>query len=202
MRSVMNMQLIDVRPVTERQWDDVVTVFGRRGSDQSWCWCRRFLAVPADQVAVPREARDNRAALRDEIVAAEVPPGLVAYVNGHPLGWTRVGPRDRFPGVSGNGALVRLLEPDPGAWWVTCFVVDGGARSQGVGTALLRSAVAHARQHGATCVEGHPVDVSLLKGDRVSPSAIFTGAMAMFVATGFQEVGRTYVSRPVMRVAF
>ena len=192
--------MIDVRPVTHRQWDDVVVAFGRRGDDPSWCWCRRFLAPPADQVALPRAERDNRAALREEISGSPVPPGLVAYVEGRPVGWTRVGLRDGFPGVIGNRALARLLEPDPGAWWVTCFAVSPGGRGQGVGTALLRAAVHHARQHNATCVEGHPVDVARLKGGRASPSAIFTGTLAMFVAAGFQEVGRTYASRPVMRV--
>jgi hypothetical protein len=26
-----------------QRWDDVVAVFGRRGNDPGWCWCRRFL---------------------------------------------------------------------------------------------------------------------------------------------------------------
>ena len=66
-------------------------------------------------------------------------------------------------------------------------------------TALLEAAVAHARRHGATAVEGHPVDTDALKAQRVSGSALFTGTMGMFAATGFTEIGRTYPSRPVMR---
>lgn len=195
------MPVPEIRPVTVREWDDVAAVFGRRGNDPAWCWCRRFLEPPPEQAGVSREQRDNRGALRSELTAAEVPPGLIAYVDERPVGWTRVGPRDGFAGVRGNRALARLLDPDPGAWWVTCFAVASQARGSGIGTSLLRAAAEFAFAHGATGVEGHPVDVQALPSGRASGSAIFTGTMAMFTAAGFAEIGRTFASRPVMRLA-
>jgi len=93
-----------------------------------------------------------------------------------------------------------VLTDDPGAWWVTCFAVDSRYRRAGVGSALLKAAVEFARQHEATAVEGHPVDVASLKAERVAGAAVFTGTMAMFVAGGFTEIGRTYPTRPVMRL--
>jgi GNAT superfamily N-acetyltransferase len=183
------------------RWDDLATVFGRRGNDPAWCWCRRFLEPPPEQADLPREERDNRGALEGEVANADVPPGLVAYLGDQPAGWTRVGPRDSFAGVRGNRALARLLEPDPGAWWVTCFSVAPRARGDGVGTTLLRAAVEFAFDQGARSVEGHPVDVMALKAGRASASAIFTGTSAMFLAAGFTEIGRTFPSRPVMRLA-
>jgi GNAT superfamily N-acetyltransferase len=101
--------------------------------------------------------------------------------------------------VSGNRALAKVLTEDPGAWWVTCFAVDSRHRRSGVGSALLKAAVEFAREHGATAVEGHPVDVAALSAARVSGSAIYTGTVAMFSAAGFSEIGRTYPTRPVMR---
>ncbi len=83
---------------------------------------------------------------------------------------------------------------------MTCFVVDGRHRRSGIGSALLQAAVEFAREHGATAVEGHPVDVAALKADRVAGSAIYTGTVAMFASAGFVEVARTYASRPVMRL--
>jgi len=143
---------------------------------------------------------NNRDALRAEISSAEVPPGLIAYVDGRPAGWTRVGPRARFPGVNDNQALARVLvDDDPDVWWVTCFAVDGAARRLGVGIALLEAAVKFARQHGASAVEGHPVDVARLKARKVGGSALYTGTMAMFAAASFMEVARTGPTRPVMR---
>jgi GNAT superfamily N-acetyltransferase len=104
--------------------------------------------------------------------------------------------------VLSNRALKRILPEDSGAWWVTCFVVDARHRGQAVGHALLNAAVSHARDHGAAAVEGHPVDVDKLTATGVSGSALFTGTLAMFVAAGFTEIGRTFPSRPVMRLQF
>jgi GNAT superfamily N-acetyltransferase len=192
---------IDVRPATEDRWSDLVTVFGRRGEDPSWCWCQVFLLSDHATSSTADVPPDNRDALFQEVSHAAVAPGLIAYVDDHPVGWTRVGPRSGFPGVGGNRALARVLdEEDVGVWWVTCFVVDRRHRRSGIGSALLRAAVEFARAHGASAVEGHPVDVAALKAARVAGSAIYTGTVAMFAAAGFVEVARTYRSRPVMRI--
>jgi GNAT superfamily N-acetyltransferase len=191
---------VQVRPATAARWKDLVTVFGRRGEDSSWCWCQLFLRSGANESSASGPAPDNRSALEQEITHAAVPPGLIAYVGDEPVGWTRIGPRSDFPGVSGNRALARVLTEDPGAWWVTCFAVDSRQRRSGVGLALLKAAVEFAREQGATAVEGHPVDVAALKSARVAGSAIYTGTLAMFRAAGFTEVARTYPTRPLMRL--
>jgi GNAT superfamily N-acetyltransferase len=189
-----------VQPATADRWDDLVTVFGRRGTDPSWCWCRLFLSSGADESSSPGPTPDNRKALRQEITHAAIAPGLIAYVADHPVGWTRVGPRSAFPRVWGNRALARVLTDDPGAWWVTCFAIDGRHRRSGVASALLEAAVTFAGLHGATAVEGHPVDAAALRATRVGGSALYTGTMAMFVGAGFSEVARTFPTRPVMRL--
>jgi GNAT superfamily N-acetyltransferase len=189
---------IDVRPATADRWSDLIAVFGRRGEDPSWCWCQLFLRSAAAPHPAGHAAPDNRDALHQQIKRAVVPPGLIAYVDDHPAGWTRAG----FPGVTGNKALARVLTADDaGVWWVTCFAVDPQYRRSGVGLALLDAAVEFARQHGATAVEGHPVDVAGLTAARVAASALYTGTKAMFAAAGFTAVARTYPTRPVMRLS-
>ncbi len=191
---------VQMRPATADRWSDLVKVFGRRGEDSSWCWCRLFLRSATCETEALRPRPDNRDALRQEITHAAVPPGLLAYVDDQPVGWTKVGPRSDFPRVSGNRALAKVLTEDPGVWWVTCFAVDNRHRRSGVGSALLKAAVEFARENGATAVEGHPVDVAALSAARVGGSAVFTGTVAMFSAAGFTEVARTYPTRPVMRL--
>jgi GNAT superfamily N-acetyltransferase len=191
---------IEVRPATPDRWGDLVTVFGRRGDDPSWCWCRLFLRSTRCELPEPDAPPDNREALRQEIAEAAVPPGLLAYVDDVPVGWTRVGPRSAFPRVNENTALARVLAEDAGVWWVTCFAVDSRHRRTGVGSRLLAAAVEFARDHGAIAVEGHPVDVAGLRAAPVGGAAIFTGTVAMFAAAGFTEVARTYPTRPVMRL--
>lgn len=191
---------VQVQPATADRWDDLVTVFGRRGNDPSWCWCRLFLSPGTESSSSAGPAPDNREALRQEVAQATVAPGLIAYVDDHAVGWTRVGPRSAFPRVGGNSALARVLTDDPGAWWVTCFAIDNRRRRSGIASALLEAAVTFARDHGATAVQGHPVDVAALSATRVSGSALYTGTMAMFVAADFSEVARTFPTRPVMQL--
>jgi GNAT superfamily N-acetyltransferase len=186
--------IIRTTPATPERWDDVVDAFGRRGDDPGWCWCQRFLERADSSAEV-----DNRAALHREITTSPVAPGIVAYVDGIPAGWTRVMPRHDIPGIARNRALQRILDDVPTVWWITCFAVNPKHRSIGVATELLRAAVEYAKDHGATAVEGHPVDTEALRAQRVSGSALFTGTMRTFTAAGFHEIGRTYPSRPVMR---
>jgi GNAT superfamily N-acetyltransferase len=189
---------ISIEEATPERWADVVGVFGRRGDDPSWDWCRTFL-TPGP--VLPGTGKpDNRAALQNEIEHADVPPALIAYLDGNPAGWSRVGPRDRFPGVVGNRTLRNALSPDPGAWWVTCFATRQDARGRGIGTALLRADAEYARRHGATALEGYPVDVANLKAKRVGASALYTGTLPLFLAAGFTEIARPSPTRPLMRL--
>ncbi|HEY6537707.1 MAG TPA: GNAT family N-acetyltransferase [Candidatus Dormibacteraeota bacterium] len=191
--------VVEVKPATPARWRDLDRVFGRRGEDRSWCWCQLFLHPSTGRATGSEPGPDNRAALKEQVTRATVAPGLIAYIDGEPVGWTRVGPRSRFPLVTGNRALAKLLPHDPGAWWVTCFAVESRRRRSGVGTALLQAAVEYARLQGASSLEGHPVDVTALRAAKVGGSAVFTGTAAMFTTAGFTEVGRTHPSRPLMR---
>jgi GNAT superfamily N-acetyltransferase len=192
---------IEIHPATADRWTDLVRVFGRRGENPSWCWCSIFVRPRVTEPQAPEASPDNRGALRQEITHAAVPPGLIAYVDAQPAGWTRVGPRSTLPGVAGNKALARVLtSDDTGVWWVACFAVDARFRGSGIGSALLHGAVEFARRHGATAVEGHPVDAAALKATRVAGSSLYTGTKAMFAAEGFTEIGRTFPTRPVMRL--
>ena len=120
------MVSIGTAPATAERWPEVVSVFGRRGDDPGWCWCRRFLDPPPDAI----DPSDNREALRHEIRTAVVAPGVIAYLDRAPAGWTRVMPRSALPAVLAKRALRRVLTDDPGAWWVTCFAIDRRARAE------------------------------------------------------------------------
>ncbi|MGM7677326.1 GNAT family N-acetyltransferase [Microbacterium sp. A94] len=181
---------IRIKPATQSRWPDVASAFDRGGSNPNSCWCQRFR---------DHNAATNEDALRREIDRATIPVGLLAYDDEHPVGWTRVMPRRTLPGVTRNRALRRLLDDDDSAWWVACVNVQRGSRGEGVGVALLKAAVEHAREHGASVLDGHPVDVAMSKS-RPSPAALFTGTVSIFRAAGFREFGRTYPTRPVMRI--
>lgn len=181
---------ITVVPATSDLWPRVGHVYGPREKNPDSCWCQRFRR-PA--------VVNNRSALRTEIEESHLPIGLLAFINDEAVGWTRIVPRSSLPGVAENRTLSRLFDEAADAWWVSCFVVRREHRGTGVGNALLRGAADWAFDHGASLVDGHPVDVAALRGSP-GPSALFTGTVSMFQAAGFTEIGRTFRSRPVMRL--
>ena len=188
---------LEVRALTPSRFDDVVDLFGTRG-DPSWCWCQFFLTTGGSYTT---SADENRDAL--QVQAGRRPrPGLLAYDEGTPVGWVQVGPRPGYPRLTGNRALNAVSGSDiddAGVWAVTCFVTKVGHRRRGVGAALLDAAVAHARSAGAHTLEGHPVDVAARTG-RPSGAELYHGVLSTFLAAGFEEVGRTGPTRPVVRL--
>lgn len=116
---------VQVRSGTADRWSDLVSVFGvvvmiLRGAGAA----SSSVPQPANPRRVHNRGRDNRGAIRHELAQALAPPGLLAYVDDEPLGWTRIGPRSDFPRVTGNRASTKVLTDDPGAWWVTWFAVN------------------------------------------------------------------------------
>ena len=68
---------------------------------------------------------------------------------------------------------------DERTWSISCFYVHRSEWRTGVGAALLGAAIARAREHGATMVEGYPVKAA----GSVDP---YTGYDTMFAARGFE----------------
>lgn len=208
--------VVRTEPLTPARWDDAVAVFGTRG-DPSTCWCQWFRLSGQEWRAAT--TADNRQALREQAESAGplgvAAPGLLAYVGDEPAGWVAVAPRQAYPRLGRHRALAAVLEAaeppaaptvadrgaDSGAddvvWSVTCFVVRAGLRRRGVSAALLDAAVDFAFGHGATAVEGYPVDVA--PGERRPASELYHGTRTTFAAAGFTEVGRSSPHRPVMR---
>ena len=87
--------------------------------------------------------------------------GLVAYLDGEPVGWCAVEPRPAYPRL-----LLKTRVPwdgraedkaDDSVWAVTCFVTRAGFRRRGISRALARAAVDFARERGARALEGYPM---------------------------------------------
>lgn len=198
-RSEKSSSGVHVAPPVPDTWVDVEAVFGTRG-DAASCWCQFFRMQQAEWKASTREG--NRTALCEE-VARDRPPGLVAYLDGEPVGWLGLGPRTAYPRLVGNTTLTKSAAGNdldiPSVWAVTCFVVRVGFRRRGIAAALLAAAPGFARTHGATVLEGHPVDVRARSG-KPSASELYHGVVTTFEEAGYTEVARTGPTRPVMRL--
>ncbi|NUP74580.1 MAG: GNAT family N-acetyltransferase [Sinomonas sp.] len=80
------------------------------------------------------------------------------------VGWCAVEPRTAYPRLGAARIPWAGRDEDPaddGVWSVTCFVVRGGYRKQGIARALARATVDFARGRGARAIEAYPVLTSL-----------------------------------------
>lgn len=181
-----------IRSVDAGSWDDIRTVFGTVG-DPSGCWCQWF--------KLPRSAwdggtRDDRAELlRAQITAGS--PGVLAVLDDEPVGWAAVEPYAAYPALS-RSPITRRRDDDPAdPWAITCFVVRTAYRRRGIARELLAGAVAHARDRGATVIEGYPVDPE--QRPALSAAERYHGTVALFRDAGFDVVRRPSATRAVMR---
>jgi GNAT superfamily N-acetyltransferase len=183
---------VEIHDATAERWADVEHVLAGRG-DPGRCWCQWFRLTNAGW----RETltADRREALREQVVAPAPAPGVLGYVDGEAVGWCAIAPRASYVRL---GRVAGATEDAEGVWSVTCFVVRVGHRRRGLATGLLTGAVDLASRHGATIVEGYPVDPSAQT--QTTSSGLYHGAASTFLACGFTEVARPAAARPVMRL--
>ncbi len=194
---------ISVAPANEASWEDLQTVFGTRGQ-ASRCQCQRYKLRPRESFrSFPAEERAHR--LREQTDCGHresgTTSGLIAYLDGEPVGWCAVEPRTTY------GGLLRTFrvpwegraedKTDDSVWAVTCFFTRAGFRKRGVSRALARAAVDFARERGARAVEGYPMTTK-----DVILEELHVGTEGVFAAAGFSEVNRPTLRRVVMRIDF
>lgn len=182
---------VEIHPLTPDRWADLEDLFGPNGAGGG-CWCMLWRVRRKDWEAGKGDG--NRDALAGRVQAGP-PPGVLAYRDGVAVGWCSAAPRAELPGL----ATSRVLAPvdDAPVWSVTCFFSRRGHRRQGLSVPLLHAAADLARSHGATILEGYPIDPTTPK---YSASFAWNGFAGTFRAAGFQEVARRSETRPVMRL--
>ncbi|WP_334152012.1 GNAT family N-acetyltransferase [Microbacterium sp.] len=171
---------IEVLPATE--FDDVATLVGPKKPTSNVCFCLSYRIGSKENVALKGEAGADRVR---ELCHQEPPPGVIAYIDGEPVGWAAVHPRSDT-----SFARNRLIPhvDDLEVWSLWCIRVRPGHRKQGISHALIDGAVAYARQQGAPAIEAYPVDN---KGERVNLTMAYVGTRALFESAGFRKAADT-----------
>lgn len=178
------------QPLTLDRWPDLELLFGPRGACGG-CWCMVWRMRRADFAA--HKGEGNREALR-AIVASGEEPGVLAYAGEAPIAWVAVAPREAYPALDRSRVLARI--DDLPVWSISCIFVARRYRRHGITPRLLEAACRHAASHGATIVEGYPVESRT--PDMPAPF-VWTGIASSFRQAGFIEVARRSASRPIMR---
>jgi GNAT superfamily N-acetyltransferase len=194
---------ISVVPANEAGWEDLQKVFGTRGPAAT-CRCQRYKLRRRESFrSFPAEERAHR--LREQTDCghpeSDATSGLVAYLDGEPVGWCAVEPRTAYEGLVRNNRVPwegRAEDKTDGSVWaVTCFFIRVGFRRRGISRALARAAVDFARERGARAIEGYPMTTK-----KAILEELHVGTEGMFAAAGFTEVSRPTLRRVVMRIDY
>jgi len=103
----------------------------------------------AGEEASRRDGGSRKQAMRRRVQRG-IPVGILGYLDGEPVAWCSIAPRDTYRAL---GGVDEPGDSDGAVWSVVCFYVRRQLRGQRIGAELLAAAIAHARSHGAVAVE-------------------------------------------------
>jgi GNAT superfamily N-acetyltransferase len=181
-------------------------VFGSRGT-AAICQCQRYKLRPREAFAkFPVEERAQRLLVQIDCghPESDTTSGLVAYLDGEPVGWCAVEPRANYPGLLRNNRVPwegrAEDKTDPSVWAVTCVFTRAGFRRRGISYAMARAAVDFARSRGAAALEAYPMITE--PGKEITWDELHVGSRSIFEAAGLTEVTHPTKRRVVMRIDF
>ena len=167
-------------PVTKNRWTDFESLFECRGGPH-YCWCMLW-RVNENKKSLPGKV--GKKASMKRRVDENIPIGLLAYHDDHPIAWCSVAPKDTYRKLGGD-------TPTDTVWSIVCFFVKREFRKRGVTSQLLAAAVDFATVSGAQRIEAYPVKTD-------SPTYRFLGLVPMFAKAGFKRVTMAGSRRHVM----
>ncbi|WP_338867870.1 GNAT family N-acetyltransferase [Myxococcus stipitatus] len=184
---------IDIQELTPVQWPALEKLFGKNGACVG-CWCMFWRLEEGERFQDVKGASAKQR--MKALVAQGQARGLLAYVEGEPVGWLTFGPRRSFPRLDRAPSL-KCDDADE-VWSLPCFFIHKDFRNQGVATALLKFAMDTLRQRGVSTLEGYPVKVPA-GATRVANSSAYTGTVPFFEKQGFKSVAERPQGKQRMR---
>lgn len=193
--TVTEITKIEVVPATAERWPDLETLFGKNGACAG-CWCMWWRLSRSEFKRLQGEG--NKAMLREMTLGNQV-PGVLAYANGHPVGWCSIGPRKGYAALASSRNLTPV--DDQPVWSIVCFFMARPFRRRGLLPELVRGAVRYAQEQGAHIVEAYPINTEAvrLSGKKLTGLSGYMGIASTFGALGFVEVGRASETQLIMR---
>ncbi len=184
-------------------WADLQAIFGV-ADYPGRCYCQRFKTWGWHWNPQSDQQRQNR--LREQTRCGYPQAdttGLVAYLDGEPVGWVAVEPRTAYPRLLRTRTVWSGRQEDKadaGVWAVTCFVTRKGYRKRGITYALAAATVGFASEHGARALEAYPMATP--PGKEITWGELHVGSRQVFADAGFTEVSSPSPRRRVMRIEF
>ena len=177
-------------PVTRERWKDFEKLFGEKGACAG-CWCM-YWRIKAS-LWEKQKGDGNKKAIH-KLISSGFIPGILAYIDGEPVGWCSVAPREDFPRLE-NSRILKPVDEKP-VWSIVCLFIQKNYRNSGISVQLLKAAKKYAEEQGVKILEGYPVEP---KKDKMPDAFVWTGLASAFLKAGFKEQLRRSETRPIMR---
>jgi GNAT superfamily N-acetyltransferase len=189
------MPELEFHPLTADRWGDLVVLFEHHGNP-GYCWCMIW-RLPSGAYR-QLDSGQRRQALQT-LVDSGTPTGILAYLDGEPVGWCSVAPRETYQRLERSKTLKRI--DDLPTWSVVCFYLNRKVRHQELPVKLLSAAVDYAVSKGAEVVEGYPVDRHKDEQGNWQPivSYRFMGSVSTYEKAGFKQAASASQGRLIMR---
>ncbi len=181
---------VEFKPLTPELIDDLGTVL--RGNFGAGCWCMFPRLTDAEMRELPGEGplSPRRREAMTGLAGRERAPGLLAFMEGEPVGWIAIAPRSELTRIVRSRATPPV--DDEPVWVIPCVTVRKTYRGRGIAVALIRAAAAYASEHGATTVEAYP----RADGERTGDDNAYFGTEPLFRRAGFEIVREPLQNRP------
>lgn len=178
---------IEVRELNPELVGDYLSFFDKAFSDfPDWadCYCGFYDTPGRDWDASAKAGPEHRAA-RSERIRLGKAQGLLAYIDGKPVGWCNAQPRSSF--VDMRSYKVAVTDPEEPVGSIMCFLVAPEHRSKGISRALLNAACDKFKRDGIAIAEAYPTTDSLKRfGEVPWAEANYKGPLNLYLKNGFK----------------
>jgi GNAT superfamily N-acetyltransferase len=182
---------LSIEPVTKKNWNKFVKLFGDRGACGN-CWCMYYRLSNADFREGKVDDGNKRAIKR--IVWEGKPIGILGLLEEEAIAWCAFAPREDFIKL-GNSRVHKRID-DKEVWSIPCFFIDKDYRRSGVSVQLLKGVIKYAKENGIKIIEAYP---AIPTQDRIPDSFAWIGLFKSFERAGFEIMDRTSKNRPMVR---
>ncbi|MCP5062940.1 MAG: GNAT family N-acetyltransferase [Ignavibacteriae bacterium] len=184
------MSKINFKELILETWKDFEQLFGERGACGG-CWCMYWRLLNKD--FENQKGSGNKKAMQ-KLVKTKEQIGIIMYLDGVPIGWCSVAPREEFIRLA-NSKILKPVDEEL-VWSIVCFFIDKRYRRKGYLVEMLKGVIKIFKKKGTKILEGYPNES---KKNNMPAAFAWTGISSAFITAGFKEVARRSETRPIMR---
>jgi GNAT superfamily N-acetyltransferase len=159
------------------RWNDFEELFGEKGACGG-CWCMSWRLKKSEFESHKGSANKN--AMKDLVDQNQI-IGVLTYIEGKPIGWCAVAPREKYIRLESSRVFKRI--DDEPVWSITCLYLSKLSRRKGISTELIKAAINYCKLNEARIVEAYPV---VPYDDKVPDAFLWTGIPSSFLEAGFK----------------